>query len=109
MAPDKTSTQSAFLVNFASSFPTGTLIHVETSNGEEIFTFAPTKEFQSVVYSSATLQQGEKLNIYIGGNASGTASDGLYSGGSYSGGNLYSELTLKNVITSLGGQGGFRR
>mgnify|MGYP000854518546 FL=1 len=108
MAPDNSSSQHAFLVNFNTMYTAGTLIHIETSSGETL-TFAPSKEFQSIAYSSPTLKQGDQVNIYIGGNSSGDTTDGLYTSGTYSGGSLAATLTLSNVITSQGSQGGFRR
>ena len=82
-APDATSTQNSLAVTLASSQPAGTLVHIEAADGARMLTFAPLREYQSVVYSSPKLEKGSTYNIYIGGSATGKVADGVYSGGEY--------------------------
>mgnify|MGYP002713092590 CR=1 FL=1 len=105
-APGNTSTQASMLVNFSSNMQPGNLIHIENAQGEDILTFAPIKNYQSISFSSPELTVGETYNIYVGGSSTGTATDNLYQGGDYTPGSLYTSLTLSSVVTRLGGGGG---
>ncbi len=102
-----TSTQCSVLVNFQTSYPAGTLIHIESSSGANVVTFKTSKLFQSVVVCSSSLSKGSTYNVYVGGSCSGTLKDGLYTGGVYTAGSLYKSFTISSVVTSIG-SGGFR-
>jgi hypothetical protein len=108
MAPDASSSQYSVLLNLSSSLQPGTLIHLQNSAGEDIFTFGPTRIFQSFTFSSPELEDGETYTLYYGGNSTGTVTDGLYQNGEYSDGVEYTEFTISSVVTSIGG-GGFKR
>lgn len=98
------STQPAFAVNM--SVNAGTLVCIQDADGNEILTFAPLKNIQSIVFSSAALKQGETYKIYTGGSYSGTGVDGIYTGGSYSDGSEATSITLSDMVTAAGGMGG---
>jgi len=105
-APSETSTQYAVMYNFDSMQAAGTMIHIETQSGQEILTFMPTKEYQSVLLSSSALQNGETYVVYTGGSSTGSATDGLYSGGTYSAGTQIASFTTSGMVTSNGMMGG---
>jgi hypothetical protein len=96
-----TSTQYSVLVNFRSAYQAGTLIHIESSTGSNIVTFQPTKQFQSIVVCSASLQQGTTYNVYVGGSSTGTLQDGVYTGGTYTAGTKYTSFTTSTVVTTV--------
>jgi hypothetical protein len=106
-APDETSTQYSMLLNFDSMLPAGTLIHIQSSDGSPIVTFAAAKQFQSVVVSSPDFAAGETYEVYYGGSASGVMEDGLYQNATYSGGTPYTSFTTSSVVTRLGAIGSF--
>ncbi len=106
-APDESSTQNSMLINFSSALPAGTLIHLQSSDGQTAITFAPTKPYQSIALSSPELARGATYDVYYGGSSSGSIQDGLYQNGTYTPGTLYTSLTLSGVVTRLGG-GRFR-
>lgn len=101
-APGNSSSQYSLLINFNSTLPAGTLIHIQNSDGENILTFAPDKSFQSVTFSSATLSHGETYELYYGGSSSGSANAGLYQDGTYTPGSLYTSFTISGVVTGIG-------
>ncbi len=105
-SPSQSSTQNSVLVNFSGTLPGGTLIHIRDSAGQEILTFAPSKEFQSIAFSSADLISGGEYTTYYGGSSLGANSDGLYEGGAYTPGTEYTSFTVSSVVTNLGGGGG---
>jgi hypothetical protein len=82
------------------------MVHIETVSGEDVLTFLPTKEYQSVLISSPDLQNGESYVVYTGGSSSGTAVDGLYTDGTYSPGTQAASFSITSIITG-GGQGMF--
>jgi hypothetical protein len=105
-APSNTSTQYAVMYNFDTMQAVGTIIHIETQSGQEILTFMPTKEYQSVLLSTFALQNGETYVVYTGGSSTGTITDGLYEGGIYTPGTQVASFTISAMVTSNGMMGG---
>jgi hypothetical protein len=103
--PTATSTQYSVLVNLNPQ-QTPRLINLQKASGEVVFTFRPTKTFQSIVFSSPQLATGS-YNLYLGGSSTGTATDGLYTGGTYTPGTKYTTFTISSIVTTIGGGGGF--
>jgi hypothetical protein len=102
-APSQTSSQNAILVNFSNTVAAGTLISLTASDGTVVFAFAPEREIQSLVYSSAALQTGETYTLALGGAASGgSITDGFTVDATVSGASAYTQLTISSVITSSG-------
>lgn len=102
MSPSESSSQNSLLVNFDSTLPAGTTFHIEDESGQDVLTFTPTKDFQSLAFSSADLDIGTTYNIYTGGNTSGEVSDGLAINPAYSGGTKYNSFTLSGIVTTMG-------
>lgn len=105
VAPSTTSTQNSVLVNLTSAQSASTLIHVQNSAGEDILTFSPTKNYQSLVFSSPSLTTGSDYTVTVGGSSTSTATDNLYQGGGYSGGTDAGSFTVSSVVTLLGSEG----
>ena len=103
MAQSPSSTSSQNSVNVAlSSQSAKTIIHIEDEKGNEVITFAPSKQYQSVVVSSPELKTGSKYTVSYGGTSTGEVKDGLYSEGKYSGGTESDSFTVSDTITNLG-------
>ncbi len=94
--------QNSILINYTSRQTVGTLVHIQNSEGEDILTFAPTKDYQSIAFSSPELEQGATYTIFAGGSATGTANDGLYQDGTYTPGTEYETFTVASVVTQIG-------
>jgi hypothetical protein len=107
-APGQASSQNSIMIYFSSTLQAGTLVRIQNSAGEELLTFAPVKEFQSLVFSSPELVQGETYEIYTGGSSGGTAVDSLILDGTYEAGEKYESVKLSGVTTTAGSGGGFR-
>jgi hypothetical protein len=102
------STQNALLLIFNQK-TTGTLFHLETSDGTDVVTFAPAKAYASIVLSSSALETGTAYRVFFGGTYNGgSVKDGLYTGGTYSGGTEDEDLgfTISNNVTQIGQGGG---
>lgn len=107
-SPSASSSQNSLIHTFSEIQSAGTLIYLESEDGQEIITFAPDKEFQSLVVSSPALQNGSGYNLYTGGNSTGVLSAGLFSGGEYTPGNQEANFTISGTITATGdSMGGF--
>lgn len=106
-APGGSSSQNSLLLNFTAVQAAGTPIHIEDSAGNTLLTFTPTKAYQSLAYSSPTLQSGQSYEVYLGGSVTGNAANGISTDGSYSGGTAYTTFTVSGVLTQIGSGGGF--
>lgn len=101
-APSESSTQYSFMYNFDTMQAAGTLVNLQSQTGQEILTFIPTKEYQSLVLSSPMLQNGETYLVYTGGSSDGTATDGLYTDGVYTPGTQVAGLNISSMVTAGG-------
>ncbi len=101
-APDESSTQYSVLLNLDSAVRAGTLIHIQDSDGDDVLTFAPAKDYQSIVFSSPELEAGATYYVSFGGSSTGTAIDGLYQGGTYDSGSQTGSFALAGIVTRLG-------
>jgi hypothetical protein len=60
--------------------------------GEDILTFSPSKQYQSIVLSSPELADGASYEVYVGGSSTGTQ---------------YTRFTISEIVTMIGNN--FRR
>ena len=102
-APSPTSSQPSLLLNFSSPLAAGTLIHLQTEGGDSLLTFAPSRAFQSLVFSSPALVQGDTVEVYVGGSAAEPLAGGLYQG-AYTPGELVGSIPIVDMVTMVGGR-----
>ena len=108
-SPSSASTQYSALINLGGTLPAGSIIHIESADGEDILTFTPTKVAQTVVISSPELELGTTYAVYVGGQTTGTFTDGLYTNGTYTTGTQVSSFTIASMVTGeSNGMGGFQ-
>jgi len=100
-APGKDSAQPSIKVDFPASLPRETLFHLRTRDGEELLTYAPPRNYQSMVFSSPGLTAGTEYVVYTGGTSTGGAVDGLYSGGEYTPGTEFAAFRISAVVTTV--------
>ncbi|MEC0123120.1 carbohydrate-binding domain-containing protein [Paenibacillus pabuli] len=98
-ATSEASTQNTIAMTFPETQKAGTLVHVEDSEGNNILTFAPAKDYQTVVVSSTDLKKDGSYVIYSGGTSTGKAVDGLYTDGTYSGGTKVVAFQSTSTVT----------
>jgi hypothetical protein len=101
-APGAASAQNGVLIYFSATQPAGTLVRIQSSDGRDVLTFAPAKDFQSLAFSSSELVTGATYEILLGGASTGVLTDGLYAEGAYSGGSSYATFTVSGPQTSVG-------
>lgn len=101
-APDTSSTRYSVMVTYSSVQAAGTMVHIESADGEDILTFAPAKAYQSVVVCSPDLKEGSTYGVYSGGSSTGTVADGLYAGGTYTAGTQVTGVTISGIVSYAG-------
>ncbi|MCB9133837.1 MAG: carbohydrate-binding domain-containing protein [Anaerolineales bacterium] len=106
--PGESSSQNSLLVYFGTTIPSGTIVHIQNSAGEDVLTFVPTKNYQSLAFSSPDLAQGETYTIYVEGSSTGTAADGLIQDGAYTPGTEVGTFKVSSTVTQMGSGGGRR-
>lgn len=86
------STQYGLMANFTSTYSAGSKIQITSSDGAELVAYSATKNFNSVVFSSNKLQNGQTYSVKIDGQevASATLSQIMTTVGtsSFGGGNM---------------------
>lgn len=100
--PGGASTQNSLLLNYNTVLPADSLVHIQDSQGNDILTFSPSKQYQSIAFSSPTLVTGETYTVFNGGSSSGVATDSLYQGGVYTPGVEAISFTVEGVVTMIG-------
>lgn len=105
MATSQDSTQNALMMTYPDTQSAGTLLHLEDHEGNSIVTFAPEKDYQSVVISSPQLKKAAAYTLYSGGTSTATDTNGLFTDGEYQSGTKLVEFTITDSITWLNKSG----
>ncbi|MFH1467653.1 MAG: carbohydrate-binding domain-containing protein [Pseudomonadota bacterium] len=105
VAADESSAQCSVLA-FLDGQDAGTVFHIQTAGGDEVLTFAPRKDYESVLFSTPALGTGE-YEILLGGSVSGNSQDGLYLEGGYRAGSKEESFEIVDASTQVGEGGGF--
>lgn len=98
--PSDTSTVNSVKINLVNQ-AAGSIVHIESSDGKEIITFAPSKQYSSVVVSAPELKSGETYKVYVGGSSTSQAVDGVYSAGTYTKGQEVGSFTVSGAVTEV--------
>ncbi|MFV0343189.1 MAG: carbohydrate-binding domain-containing protein [Anaerocolumna sp.] len=110
LTPSDTSTQASVVMVYDTVQNAESIVHLEDSDGNEIVTFSPAKEYQFVVISSPSLTNGGTYNLYADGTYSTESVNYVYSGGSYSLGSSVHSFTISDIINAnqtISNSGGF--
>ncbi len=81
--------QYSVMVNFTSSYQSGTIVTVKNSSGTTVLEVTAKKSFQNLVFSNPNLAKGE-YTVYINGNQ-------------------YTTFTISSTLTTVGSSGGNNR
>lgn len=104
-APSDSSSQYSIEMTYPQTQAAGTIVNLQDSNGKTIVTFAPAKEYQTVVISSPEIKKDGSYTLYSGGSSTGTLNNGLYTGGSYANGTKVVSFTASSSVTWLNESG----
>lgn len=103
-APSSDSNQNSVNLTL-SQVSAGSLVSVQSSDGENVLTFEVSKSCQSIVISSPKLKKGNSYIVYKGGTSTGSKVDGIYTDGTYSGGEKVLEFTISDAVTNVSESG----
>jgi len=87
------SSQASLYVSGGSTISGGTVVHIESDDGESLVTFEPVNDFSVIVFSSPDLVAGASYDIYLGGAVTGVSTTGLYEVADYTAGELAATVT----------------
>jgi hypothetical protein len=104
-APGEGSKQVSLMMTYDSSQKAGTIVRVEDNTGKEVVTFAPEKDYQSVLISTPSLKKDGAYTLFTGGTAQGAKNGGLYTGAQYKDGVKVNSFTAANTVTWLNKDG----
>lgn len=103
--PSNTSSQYSIIMTYSQTQKAGTLVSLMDDMGKAIVTFAPTKDYSSVVISSPDLKKGSSYTLYSEGKFTGTGANGLYTNGIYEGGTKVVSFSMESIVTWLNESG----
>lgn len=93
------SSQNSILVKFSSTKSANSIFHLEDSDGNDLLTFAPSRSYSYIIFSSPKLSKGVSYAVYNGGSSSGENTNGYYTNGTYSSGTKLNNISLSNSGT----------
>jgi hypothetical protein len=92
------SSQASLYLTTASTISAGTVVHIETTDGESLVTFEPANGFSVIVFSSPDLVDGESYDVYLGGTVTGDSTTNLYEDSAYTAGDLAGTATASLTV-----------
>ncbi|MBE6877015.1 MAG: carbohydrate-binding domain-containing protein, partial [Ruminococcus sp.] len=100
--PDDAS-QNAIVITLDNYQNANTLVTLCDEDGNEIISFAPSKQFNSVIFSSDALESGKTYTLYLNGTSTASHENGLYTTGSYQNdGTESGSVTLEDSVSFIG-------
>lgn len=72
------SSQASLYLTSGSTLAAGTVVHIESTDGDSLVTFAPENDYSVIAFSSPDLIDGETYDIYLGGTVAGDSATNLY-------------------------------
>lgn len=109
-ASGNTSEQSSVMINFLNTLDAKTPVCIQDEDGNNILTYVPAKNYQNLVFSSDSIEEGKTYSVYYGGTVSGSEENGVYKNNTTDG-TLYQSFTVSSTGTtkvgsSVSGGGG---
>lgn len=96
------SAQNSVMVYYSEVQSAGTLLNLSDSDGNSIVSYAPEKEYQTVLISTPALQTGSTYLLSSGGEAEGTGTDGYFEAQPYLGGTKLYDITIDGSVSTAG-------
>ncbi len=82
------SSQASLYLTTGGAIDAGTVVRIESTQGEGLVTFEPANAYSVIVFSSPALAAGESYDVYLGGAVAGESVTSLYEDSAYSAGEL---------------------
>ncbi|MBN2853231.1 MAG: carbohydrate-binding domain-containing protein [Clostridia bacterium] len=103
-SPDAVSDQYSLLYLYDTLQTAGTIIYIESEEGEQILAYETSREYQSIAFSSPELEKGVTYKVYSVDSMDSAKTDGVYENGTYSNGTLIGQFTISSTLTVVGTQ-----
>ncbi len=104
-SPSQESRQGVITMNYSAVQSAGTLFSLADESGTELLTFAPKKQYQSVIVSVPQLKVGTSYQYCAGGSSSAAQMDGVYTIGGYQKGNTVLAFSMESSAVYLNESG----
>lgn len=104
-APSTTSTQNSVLVYYTEVQKANTLASLVDSTGKSILSFAPSKDYQTILISSPDLAKDKTYTLIAGGTSSVALKNNYATGGTVKGGTTLTKITIANTVTKISDKG----
>lgn len=104
-SPSQESAQGVITMTYSEEQTAGTLFSLADESGTELVTFAPKKQYQSVIISIPQLKAGGSYQYCLGGSSSAAQMDGVYTIGGYQKGNTVLAFSMESSAVYLSESG----
>lgn len=104
-SPSDSSTQNSVQITYSQVQKAGTIVNLANADGNNIITFAPDKNYQSIIISSPELKLDSTYTLYSGGTSTGVKNNGLFTGGDYENGTILTDLVISKSVLSISDTG----
>lgn len=98
----ESSAQNSILVYYSEVQSANTLLNLSDADGNSIVSFAPSKDYQTVVISTPDLKSNTAYTLSSGGTVTGDATDGYYGRQTYANGTKLYDITVESSVTTGG-------
>jgi len=96
------STQNSMLIYYSEVQSANTLLNLSDADGNSIVSFAPSKDYQTVVISTPDIKANAAYTLSSGGTVTGDATDGYYGSQAYADGSKLYDITVDSSVTTGG-------
>ncbi len=101
LTPSESSSQNSVFIKYSQIQKAGTLVNIADNSGNNIITFAPKKDYQTILVSSPDITIDSTYQLYTGGTSTGTENNGLFTEGIYESGTKLTDFTVSKSIMSI--------
>lgn len=99
--PSESSSQNSVFIKYSQTQKAGTLVNIADNSGKNIITFAPEKDYQTILVSSPDITLNSTYQLYTEGTSTGTENNGLLTEGIYENGIKLTDFTVSKSILSI--------
>lgn len=101
LTPSESSSQNSVFIKYSQIQKAGTLVNIADKSGNNIITFTPKKDYQTILVSSPDITIDSTYQLYTGGTSTGTENNGLFTEGIYENGTKLTDFTVSKSIMSI--------
>lgn len=100
-SPSESSSQNSVLINYSQIQSAGTIANISDESGNSLVTFAPSKDYQTLLISTPDIELNSIYQLYTGGSSTETDAYGLSVNGTYTNGTKLTDFTVSKSVLSI--------